>query len=189
MSTIKEINECIKSKAKELEAETIRVRTYLYEHPELSSKEYETVKFLKDTIRELGLEIEEIPGSTGFTVLLDTGKIGKTLGIRTDIDALPVEENPRNLAGPRKYHSKNPGVMHACGHDGHMAIVLSTMKILTEMKHHLNGKVYFIFEEGEEIGSGIEAMVQHLENRGIDAIYGNHLAAFMDSGTVSVDAG
>lgn len=189
MATMTEINEFIKNKAKELEAETIRIRTYLYEHPELSSKEYETVKFLKETIKEFGLEVEDVLGSTGFTVLFDTGKPGKTLGIRTDIDALPVEENPQNLAGPRKYYSKHPGVMHACGHDGHMAIVLSTMNILTEMKHYLSGKIYFIFEEGEEIGSGIEAMVQHLDNRGIDAIYGNHLAAFMDSGTISVDAG
>ncbi|WP_199203647.1 amidohydrolase [Sporosarcina sp. P34] len=189
MTTMTEMNAFIKNRAKELEAETIRIRKYLYEYPELSSEEDETVKFLKDTIKELGLEVEEVPGSTGFTVLFDTGKPGKTLGIRTDIDALPIEENPQNFAGPRKYFSKNPGVMHACGHDGHMAIVLSTMKILTEMKHNLSGEVYFIFEEGEEIASGIEAMVQHLDNRGIDAIYGNHLTAFMDSGSVCVDAG
>lgn len=189
MTTMKNVNEFIKNRAKELEPETIRVRTYLYEHPELSSEEYETVKFLKEEINKIGLLIEEVPGSTGFTALLDTGKPGKTLGIRTDIDALPVEENPNNLAGPRKYFSKNPGVMHACGHDGHMAIVLSTMKILNDMKGYLSGKIYFIFEEGEEIGSGIEAMIKHIENKGINAIYANHLTAFMDSGTVSVDAG
>ncbi|KXH86098.1 hypothetical protein AU377_14715 [Sporosarcina sp. HYO08] len=183
------VNDFIKNKAKELEPETIRIRTYLYERPELSGKEYETVKFLKEEIKKLGLVIEEVPGSTGFTALLDTGKPGKTLGIRTDIDALPVEENPMNLAGPRKYFSKNPGVMHACGHDGHMSIVLSTMKILNNMKDTLSGKVYFIFEEGEEIGCGIEAMIQHLKNKEIDAIYGNHLTSFMDTGTIGVDAG
>src|SRR5699024_8910785 len=100
--------------------------------------------------------IEEVEG-TGFTALLDTGKPGRTIGIRTDIDALPVIENPNNLAGPRKYRSKNHGVMHACGHDGHMAIVLTTIKILTELKAALTGKIYFIFEEGEEIGSGIRS--------------------------------
>ncbi|CAM3308264.1 amidohydrolase [Filibacter tadaridae] len=189
MTLTTDVNEFVKNKAKELEPETIRVRTYLYERPELSGKEYETAKFLKEEIKKLGLKIEEVPGSTGFTALLDTGKEGKTLGIRTDIDALPIEENPQNLTGPRKYFSKNPGVMHACGHDGHMSIILSTMKILYEMKDSLSGRTYFIFEEGEEIGSGIEAMVRHLENKGIDAIYGNHLTSFMDSGTVGVDAG
>lgn len=189
MKTMIKVNDFIKNKAKELEPETIRVRTYLYEHPELSGKEYETANFLKEKIQELGLVVEEIPESTGFTALLDTGKPGKTLGIRTDIDALPVKENPMNLAGPRKYFSKNPGVMHACGHDGHMSIVLSTMKILHEMRDSLSGKIYFIFEEGEEIGCGIAAMIQHLKNKEIDAIYGNHLTSFMDTGTIGVDAG
>lgn len=184
-----EMTTFIKRKAKQLEADTINIRTHLHEHPELSSKEYETVKYLKKRIIALGLEIEDVPNSTGFTALLDTGKQGKTLGIRADIDALPIEEHPNNLAGPRKVISKNKGVMHACGHDGHMAIVLSTMEILVEMKSELTGKVYFIFEEGEEIGAGIDAMVAHLEDKQIDAIYGNHLAAFMDSGTISVDAG
>lgn len=189
MSVKKALNEHIQAKAKEIESKTIEVRSYLHEHPELSSKEYETVVYLKEKISELGLIIEDVPNSTGFTALLDTGKPGKTLGIRTDIDALPVEENEHNMVGPRKYMSKNPGVMHACGHDGHMAIILSTMEILKSMEDQLTGKVYFIFEEGEEIGAGIEAMVAHLEDKKMEAIYGNHLAAFLDSGKVSVDAG
>ncbi|ARK22014.1 amidohydrolase [Sporosarcina sp. P26b] len=189
MITSTNVNEYVKNKARELEPETIKVRTYLYERPELSSKEYETSKFLKEEITKLGLVIEDVPGSTGFTALLDTGREGKTLGIRADIDALPVTENPMNMAGPRKYFSKNENVMHACGHDGHMSIVLSTIKILESMKDSLSGKIYFIFEEGEEIGSGIDAMIKHLEGRGIEAIYGNHLASFMDSGTLCVDEG
>lgn len=189
MLTQSSLNRFIKENAEKLEEETIRIRKYLHEHPELSSEEYETVKFLKKEIGKLDVQIEDVPNSTGFTVLLDTGRAGKTLGIRTDIDALPVEESEENLAGARKYTSKKPGVMHACGHDGHMAIVLSTMKILAGMKDQLTGKVYFIFEEGEEIGSGIEAMIQHLQGRGIDAIYGNHLAAFLDSGKIGVDPG
>lgn len=183
------ITEIIKYKAKELEPYTIQTRTYLYEHPELSSEEYETAKFLQQEIKKIGLPIENIPNSTGFTALLDSGNPGKTLGIRADIDALPIKENPSNLAGKRKYFSKNPGVMHACGHDGHMAILLTTMKILHDLRDHLIGKIYFIFEEGEEIGSGIDAMIKHLKNKNIDAIYGNHLAAFMDSGTIHVDPG
>src|SRR5699024_2484625 len=79
--------------------------------------------------------------------------------------------------------------MHACGHDGHMAMVLTVIQIINEMKDFLSGKIYFIFEEGEEIGAGIDAMLTHLEDKNLDAIYGNHLAAFMDSGTICVDDG
>lgn len=179
----------IKNKAKELEAETIEVRAHLHEHPEVSSQEFETAKYLKEKVKEMGLTIEEIPGGTGFTALLEMGSPGKTLGIRTDMDALPIEENPNNLAGKRKYLSKNSGMMHACGHDGHMAIVLTVIKIMHGMKEDLSGKIYFIFEEAEEIGAGIKPMLQHLKDKNIETIYGNHLAAFLDSGTICVDKG
>src|SRR5699024_9733547 len=85
--------------------------------------------------------------------------------------------------------SKHKGVMHACGHDGHMAIVLTTMEILYEMKDKLNGKIYFVFDEGEEIGRGIDAIVKHHQDKKIDAVNGNDLAAFMDSGTIAADEG
>lgn len=183
------ITEEIKNLARELEQETIDCRGYLHERPELSGKEYETSRYLKDEVRKIGLEIEEVPGSTGFTALLDTGRPGKTLGIRTDIDALPVFETPNNISGERKYVSQNPGVMHACGHDGHMAIVLGAMKILLGLKNQLNGKIYFIFEEGEEVWSGIYQMLDHLEDKNIDAIYGTHVTSFMETGKVCVDSG
>ncbi len=186
---MEQINDLLKNRVKELEAETIKTRAYLYAHPELSSQEFETAKYLKEKVTEMGLIIEEVPNRTGFTALLDTHKPGKTLGIRTDIDALPIQENTHNLNGERKYKSNNPGVMHACGHDGHMAIVLSVINILTNLKDQLTGKIYFIFEDAEENGEGIEPMVDHLKNKGIEAIYGNHLAAFLESGKISVDAG
>lgn len=186
---MQDLNNFITAKAKTLEKETIQWRTYFHENPELSSEEFETAAFLKKEAKKYGLEIEDVPNSTGFTALLDTNKPGKTLGIRTDMDALPVEEHAENLVGKRKYISKKNGLMHACGHDGHMAILLTTMNILNEMRDQLSGKVYFIFEEGEEIGAGIEAMVAHLKDKSLDAVYGNHLAAFLDSGKVAVDAG
>lgn len=183
------LNEFIKTKAKELESETIDIRAYLHKYPEISTQEFETSKYLKGKVEEDGLIVENIPGSTGFTALWDTGISGKTLGIRTDIDALPIEESLNNLAGQRKYISKNPGAMHACGHDGHMAIVLTVIKMIKEMKNELAGKIYFIFEEAEETGEGIQSMIKHLESKEIDAIYGNHLAAFLDSGKICVDEG
>ena len=161
---------------------------YLHENPELSSKEFETSKFLKEQVKKLGLDIKEVP-ATGFYAILDTGNRGKTLGLRTDIDALPILENENNLNGKRVCRSKNDGVFHACGHDGHMTILLASMKILVENKEKLNGKIIFIFEEGEEIGSGISPMIEALKDEGIDAIYGNHLASFLETGKIGLDAG
>lgn len=175
--------------AKQYEADLIHTHRHLHIHPELSSHEFETVKFLKKEITNLAVKIEDVPDSTGFTAMIDTGKPGKTVAIRTDIDALPIMENPENQQGKRKYISKNEGVMHACGHDAHMAIVLTVMRIIDHLKAHLTGKIYFLFEEGEEIGAGIDAMLAHLKNKKIDAIYGNHVAAFLDSGKISVDPG
>lgn len=184
-----EIQEYVKDKSLEYEPETIAIRNYLHENPEVSGEEYETVKYLKSKVQEFGLEIQNVKDSTGFVAILDTGNPGKKLGIRTDIDALPVVENENNLAGKRGCISKNVGAMHACGHDGHMSIVLTTMKILSEMKDQLNGKIYFIFEEGEEIGLGINQMLDHLSDEKLDAIYGNHLTSFMDTGEICIDAG
>ena len=163
-------------------------RRYLHENPELSSKEFETSKFLKEQVKKLGLDIKEVP-ATGFYAILDTGNRGKTLGLRTDIDALPILEIENNLNGKRVCRSKNDGVFHACGHDGHMTILLASMKILVENKEKLNGKIIFIFEEGEEIGSGISPMIEALKDEGIDAIYGNHLASFLETGKIGLDAG
>src|SRR5699024_1191264 len=181
-----EMTSFIKKRAKELEKETIETRGFLHEYPEISSEEFETSKYLKQKVKEMGLQVEEVYGSTGFTALLDTGSPGKTLGIRTDIDALPVEEKPNNLVGKRKYLSKNTGAMHARGHDGHKAIVLTVIMNINEMKDFISGRIRF---KGEEIGAGIDAMLTHLEDKNLDAIYGNHLAAFMDSGTICVDEG
>ena len=163
-------------------------RRYLHENPELSSKEFENSKFLKEQVKKLGLDIKEVP-ATGFYAILDTGNRGKTLGLRTDIDALPILENENNLNGKRVCRSKNDGVFHACGNDGHMTILLASMKILVENKEKLNGKIIFIFEEGEEIGSGISPMIEALKDEGIDAIYGNHLASFLETGKIGLYAG
>jgi amidohydrolase len=181
-------NQQIIKNVDELNGYLRNTRRYLHENPELSSKEFETSKFLKEQVKKLGLDIKEVP-ATGFYAILDTGNRGKTLGLRTDIDALPILENENNLNGKRVCRSKNDGVFHACGHDGHMTILLASMKILVENKEKLNGKIIFIFEEGEEIGSGISPMIEALKDEGIDAIYGNHLASFLETGKIGLDAG
>lgn len=181
-------NEIILSKTKEVMDYAIKMRRYFHENPEVSSQEFNTSKVLKEEIESLGLSINEV-GKTGFYSILDTGKPGKTIGIRSDIDALPIQENENNLRGKRLVCSKKEGVMHACGHDGHMATLLSVAKILVNNKDLINGKIIFIFEEGEEAGSGIRDMIEALKSLQIDAIYGTHLTSFMDTGEISLDSG
>ena len=148
----------------------VKTRRFFHTHPELSGKEIKTSEFLKDQMKSLGLEIKEVKG-TGFYAVLDTKKPGKTLGIRSDIDGLPIEENKCNMTCEKVSVSENKGIMHACGHDGHMAMLLNSAKILTKYKEDLRGKIIFIFEEGEELGTGIRPMIEELKKLKIDGIY------------------
>ena len=193
MHTI-QMKEFIQKRLEEYDADARKLRHYFHEHPEVSNHEVETSKFLKQKAASLGLEIEEVPADDqsdgyGFIATLNTGKPGKTIGLRTDIDGLPITENPKNLSHSRKVQSKHEGVMHACGHDGHMTTLLMTMKLLTELKDQLTGTIIFIFEEGEEEITGIGGMIEHLKGRNIEAIYGNHFASFLETGKISADPG
>ena len=169
------------------------IRRHFHQHPELSGQEVETVKFLKAELQQLGgFDIHDVPGSTGFYAILDTGHKGKTIGLRTDIDGLPIEESPVNGGGKqKKWVSQNKGVTQGCGHDGHMAILLGTARILSQLRSQLKGRFVFIFEEGEESNSGIRPMIAALKHDGVqfDVIYGNHVASNVPSGKVFVKAG
>ena len=169
------------------------IRRHFHQHPELSGQEVETVKFLKAELQKLGgFDIHDVPGSTGFYAILDTKRDGKTIGLRTDIDGLPIEESPVNGGGKqKKWVSQNKGVIQGCGHDGHMAIILGTARILSNLRSQLKGRFVFIFEEGEESNSGIRPMIAALKRDGIqfDVIYGNHVASNVPSGKVFVKAG
>lgn len=164
------------------------IRGYLHEHPELSGEEIETSRFLQEEVAKLGFAVTKVEG-TGFYAVLDTKRPGKTIGLRTDIDALPIAENPLNLKQKKKWISKKEGVSHACGHDGHMAILLGTAKVLHSLQHQLTGKIVFIFEEGEETNSGIDAMIEALRPLKIDAIYGNHLKSNLTTGQLFIQEG
>lgn len=163
-------------------------RGYLHQYPEISAEEFQTAEWLKKEISQYGLVVEQA-SKTGFIATLDTGKPGKTVGLRADIDALPVNESEINMVGPKKWLSKNHGAAHMCGHDGHMAILLGSMRVLDRLKDQLTGKIIFIFEEGEEISSGIDEMVSLLQTKQLDAVYGTHVTSFMPTGKVSVDPG
>ncbi|MDR2118571.1 MAG: amidohydrolase [Tannerellaceae bacterium] len=180
--------ETIAEKVQAADSYIRQVRGYLHEHPELSSKEFETTRFLQEEVSKMGLPVVKVPG-TGFYAILDTRKPGKTIGLRTDIDALPILESPTNLKQPKTRISQVEGVSHACGHDGHMAVLLGAVRVLTELKDQLRGRIVFIFEEGEETSAGIAAMVEALRPLQIDAFYGNHLASAFDTGVFAIQGG
>ncbi|MDR0732715.1 MAG: amidohydrolase [Dysgonamonadaceae bacterium] len=180
--------EIILEKVKAIDSYLRETRGYLHEHPELSGQEFETARFIQSEIARLGLPITQVPG-TGFYAVLDTRRPGKTIALRADIDALPIAETPQNLKQPKTRISKNKGVSHACGHDGHMAILLGAAKILTELQERLNGKIVFVFEEGEETNCGINAMIEALRPLNIDAVYGNHLKSSLNTGEIYIQEG
>lgn len=166
----------------------VKMRRHFHENPEISSQEFETSKLLKEEMKGLGFEVVEAEG-TGFIAILDTKKPGRTVGFRADIDALPMDESDENLKGKKVCVSKKTGAAHTCGHDGHMSIALTVGKVLKDIEDELVGKVIFIFEEGEESGSGIEAMKKLLRNYDFDVILGNHMSIMMNTGEFSVESG
>ena len=112
----------------------IERRRYYHQHPELSFKEFETTKSLIEDVKAMGLEVQTFPDYTGLIATLDTGRPGKTVMLRSDIDALPVKE-----CTGLPFASENDGVMHACGHDNHMAMLLGAAKVLCDVKDELAG--------------------------------------------------
>ena len=140
----------------------------------------------------MGIEYEVVPHG-GIVAILEgkTPGKGKTVLLRADCDALPVQETKENLAGPRVCCSKVDGVMHACGHDGHTAILLGAAKILNEHKDEIAGKIILFFERAEENGGGMPQMLAYMDKHGItaDTCYGTHLFAMLESGKVGLITG
>lgn len=174
----------IRKMAEELKPYIIERRRYFHANPELSFKEWETTKVLKAELEGMGLEIQTFPDYPGLVATLDTGKPGRTLMLRADIDGLPVNENTG-----LPFASKNEGVMHACGHDSHMAMLLGAARILTEIKDELRGKVKFILQSGEESSFGSRYYVEHGVLDGVDAIFGLHIWGTFEAPYLSVEGG
>ena len=164
----------------------IERRRYYHQHPELSFKEWETTKTLVEDVKALGItDIQTFEDYPGLIATLDTGKPGRTVMLRADIDALPVHEKTG-----LPFASQNEGVMHACGHDNHIAMLLGAAKILSEHRDEIPcGKVKFIFQAAEEVGYGSRYYVEHNLLDGVDAIFGMHIWATLDAPFVSVDPG
>ena len=174
----------IRQLAEEQEEYVVKCRHYLHAHPELGEHEVETTRFLKEQLEEMGIPVQTFEGITGCIGTIRGGKPGKTVMLRADIDALPIQENPG-----KSYCSVNPGVMHACGHDCHAAMLLGAARILNNHREELKGTVKLIFQMAEEIGRKSEEYVKRGALEGVDAIFGMHVWAAMDAGTASFEAG
>src|ERR687885_1308518 len=162
--------------------EVIRWRRHLHSNPELSFEEKETSRFVYETLESFdGLELSR-PTPTSVVARLIGEKSGSTIALRADMDALPITEE-----NDFEFVSKNPGVMHACGHDGHTAMLLGTAKILSGMKEEIPGEVRFLFQHAEELyPGGAEEMVEAGVLDGVDAIIGLHLWSQFEVGKIGV---
>lgn len=170
-------------KSKSLEDYIIAFRRELHQEPELSGKEYKTQEKIIRELEKLGIPYEKA-GNTSVIAVLKGAKGGKTVALRGDIDALPIKEETKV-----DFSSKIPGMMHACGHDGHAAMLLGAAKILSEMKDQLSGTVKFFFQEGEETFSGAKKIIEAGGMEGVDACFGMHLMPGLETGYVDITEG
>lgn len=171
-----------------MEDYVIHVRRHLHAYPELSMQEEKTIAFIKKELNKMGVPYEIVPNGGIIGKIVGTHP-GKTLILRADIDALPIQEAKENLRGEKVVVSKIAGVSHTCGHDAHSAMLLGVAQILRNLTHHLHGTVLLVFERGEEIGGGIRALMERLIAIGADGVWGIHVKNDLPSGKISVDAG
>jgi amidohydrolase len=183
-----------------IDQEMLTWRRQLHERPELSNREVETSKFVADKLRSFGLDPKTGIARHGVVAVLKGAQPGPSVALRADMDALPVTEEvdlPFASKAKGEYEGKPVGVMHACGHDAHMAMLLATAKVLSDLKAQLRGTVTFIFQPAEEGAprderpAGAQAMVAAgvLEDPPATAVFGLHVFANLPSGTIGWRSG
>lgn len=189
----------INTGAKKVEQKIIQWRRDIHEHPELGNRENRTAEIIEKHLRALGVEVKTGIAKTGVVGILKGGKPGPVVALRADMDALPVKERV-NIPFASKvmttYNGAETGVMHACGHDSHVAILMGVAEILSSMKKDLPGTVKFIFqpaEEGSPAGEdgGADLMVREgvLKNPGVDVIFGLHINSGLEVGKIAYRPG
>jgi amidohydrolase len=185
----------VEQQAKELEPKVIEWRRHFHQYPELSNRETKTGAYIAEHLKKLGLEVQYPVAKTGVVALLKGPKPGPVIALRADIDALPVtERNSLPFASKEKtvFNGQETGIMHACGHDSHTAILMAVAEILSKNKADLKGTVKFIFqpaEEGAPAGEegGADLMVKEgvLENPKVDVIFGMHIQSISPLGRIT----
>lgn len=172
----------IKQLVDEIKEEVIAWRRHLHANPELSFHEEKTAQFVYETLQSFGNLQLSRPTKTSVMARLIGDEPGKVVAIRADMDALPIQEE-----NTFEFASKNPGVMHACGHDGHTAMLLGTAKILSRLRPQIKGEVRFLFQHAEELHpGGAEEMVQAGVMDGVDVVIGTHLWAPLETGKIGI---
>lgn len=185
--------------ADKIESRCIAWRRDIHQNPELGNNEFRTAKLVADHLRSLGIEVKEKVGKTGVVGILKGDKPGPCIGLRADMDALPVVERvdlPFASKVKSTYNGREVGVMHACGHDTHVAILMSVAEILAGMKKDLKGTVKFVFQpaeegppEGEEGGAPLMVKEGALDNPKVDVMFGLHIGAETEVGKINYRSG
>lgn len=191
----KEIN----SATEKIMPKVVEWRRHLHQYPELSNREFKTSKFIEEHLRALGLEVKTGIAKTGVVGILKGALPGPVIGLRADMDGLPVKERvdlPFASKETSEYNGQTVNVMHACGHDTHIAMLLGTAEVLSGMKDKIKGTVVFIFQpaeegapNGEEGGAALMVKEGVLDNPKVDAVFGIHINAQTEIGQIKYKSG
>lgn len=177
----------VQAEVKSLYQQVVEWRRQIHMHPETAFNEHQTAALVEKVLKDAGVQVQRYPDSTAVVGVLKGGKPGRTIALRADMDALPLEEE---VDWP--YRSQNPGVMHACGHDVHTAILMGVATILARHRDQLPGTVKFLFQPAEELPPGgakpmVEAGV--LKNPDVEHVFGLHVSTDLPVGEVGVTYG
>jgi len=178
------MNVTIRSEIQSLENTIISTRRDIHQHPELAFEEHRTAELVANRLTSLGIDVETGIGKTGVVGTLKGNQNGKTIALRADMDALPMQET-----SDISYKSIHDGVMHACGHDGHTAMLLGAAEAASKFVNNLNGTIKFFFQPAEEGQGGARYMIKDGALEGVDEAYGIHLWNYQKYGTVGVKPG
>src|SRR5688572_10162816 len=185
--------------SEKIEPQCIAWRKQIHQYPELGNRETKTAALVAAHLKKLGIEVKEGVGKTGVVGILKGGKPGPCIALRADMDALPIVEKG-NLPFASKertiYNGHEVGVMHACGHDAHVAMLMSVAEILSGMKNDLKGTIKFIFQpaeegppEGEEGGAALMIKEGVMDNPKVDVVFGLHIESYIEVGQVQYKPG
>ena len=198
-SDIAKLKERVSAAADKIETKCITWRRDIHQHPELGNREFRTSKLISEHLKKLGIEVKEGVAKTGVVGILRGGKPGPCIALRSDMDALPIIENvniPFASKEKSTYNGQEVGVMHACGHDSHVAMLMSVAEILSAMKNEIKGTVKFIFQpseegppEGEEGGAPLMVKEGVMDNPKVDVIFGLHIESNIEVGRIEYKPG
>ena len=198
-ATAQDMSVSINNSTAKIMPQVVQWRRHLHQYPELSNREFKTAKYVEDNLRKLGLEIKTGVAKTGVVAVLKGAQAGPVIGLRADMDALPVTERvsiPFASKEKGEYNGSQVGVMHACGHDTHVAMLLGAATVLAGMKDKIKGTIVFIFQPaeegapaGEEGGANLMVKEGVMDNPKIDAIFGIHINSQTPIGTIKYRSG